>query len=39
MKTFAATFALMSLTGAIGISQDGTADPDLADIGNVLRVA
>ena len=39
MKTFAATFALMSLTGAIGISQDETAKTDIADVGNVLLVA
>ena len=39
MKTFAATLALMSLTSAVGISQDENADLDFADIGNVLRVA
>ena len=39
MKTTFATFALMSLTGAIGISQDETAKTDIADVGNVLLVA
>ena len=39
MKTFAATFALIGFTSAIGISQDETAGLDLADLGNVMRVA
>ena len=39
MKTFAATFALIGFTSAIGISQDETAGLDLADLGNVFRVA
>ena len=39
MKNFAATFALIGFTSAIGVSQDETADLDLADIGNVFRVA
>ena len=39
MKTTFATFALMSLTGAIGLSQDETAKTDIADVGNVLLVA
>ena len=38
MKTFAATFALMSLTGAIGLSEDGNAGIDLAGVGDILRV-
>ena len=39
MKTFAATFALIGFTSAIGVSQDETTGLDLADLGNVFRVA
>ena len=39
MKTFAVKFALIGFTSAIGISQDETAGLDLADLGNVFRVA
>ena len=39
MKTFAATFALIGFTSAISISEGETAGLDLADLGNVFRVA
>ena len=39
MKTFAATFALIGFTSAIGIREEETAGLDLADLGNVFRVA